>query len=92
LKLYAAYRPQHYRGNLLVLRASKRPLLGPFDRDLGWGRYVTGRVVVENFRGGHGQMVEQAQLLKIAKLLTDSFEEFEAATSLAPVLQPRAQS
>jgi thioesterase domain-containing protein len=86
LKLYNAYKPQRYRGDLLVLRASKRPLLGPFAHDLGWGPHVEGRVIVENFSGGHGQMIEQAQLLRVAELLNNSFEGFEAVVApAAPV-------
>jgi amino acid adenylation domain-containing protein len=80
LKLQAGYRPKLYHGNLLLLRASKRPLLGPFEYDLGWGQYVDGHIEVADFSGGHGQMIEQAQLAKIAGLLTSAFEGFKVAS------------
>jgi acetoacetyl-CoA synthetase len=79
LKLQMAYRPRPYQGTVLLLRASKRPLLGPFERDLGWGPFVNGGLVVADFPGDHRQMIAEAPLRTIAGLLTDSFEKFEAA-------------
>jgi thioesterase domain-containing protein len=88
LKLQNSYRPQPYRGDLLLVRATKRPLFGPFEHDLGWGPYVGGRIVVANFQGDHGRMIAQAQLLKVAELLTGSFEEFESPSASAVLQHP----
>ncbi len=79
--LQIAYQPQNYSGSLLLLRASKRPLLGPFERDLGWGPLVSGGVGVSDFPGGHGQLIEESQHLKIAKVLTDSFDDWSSRSA-----------
>jgi amino acid adenylation domain-containing protein len=84
-ELESRYTPQPYDGDVLVIRASKRPLWGPFDHDLGWSEFVTGTVSVGILEGGHSEMLEPRQMEKITHLLSNSFNKLDQPNAPASV-------
>ncbi len=62
-----AYRPRGYDGRVMVVRARARPLLGPFDPDLGWQRMVPGAVSVVAVPGSHETFLREPYVRTVAE-------------------------
>ena len=87
-ELESHYHPQKYGGDVLVIRASKRPLWGPFEHDLGWSDYVSGAVRVGILKGGHSEMLEARQMLTITELLSAGFDDSRTSHRAVPTTSP----
>jgi thioesterase domain-containing protein len=74
------YRPQPYRGRIVLLRARTRPLFGNLARDNGWGAIAQGRVDVRVIAGDHGNILREPRVRLLAEALTNAMDE---ASSLA---------
>ena len=62
-----AYRPRGYDGRVMVVTARARPLLGPFDPDLGWKRMVAGAVSVVAVPGSHETFLREPYVRTVAE-------------------------
>jgi thioesterase domain-containing protein/acyl carrier protein len=52
-QLVRQYRPGPYRGHLTLLRCRTHPLVHRANPDLGWSRWVKGRVEIRDLPGAH---------------------------------------
>jgi thioesterase domain-containing protein len=62
-----AYRPHIYDGRVMVVKARSRPLLGPFETDLGWRRMVSGAVSVVPVPGSHETFLREPYVRTLAE-------------------------
>src|SRR5262249_34674734 len=78
LRLLYNYVPKAYPGRVLLFRARRRPLWGPFSHDLGWGKLALGGVEVKNVRGQHVSMAHEPYLSRLASLLREALRTAQA--------------
>jgi amino acid adenylation domain-containing protein len=68
LRAFLAYQPRFYPGRVDVFRLRALRLLLPFDRDLGWGRYVA-EVGIHIIPGAHYNLLEPPHVEGLASAL-----------------------
>jgi amino acid adenylation domain-containing protein len=71
------FKPGKYAGNLLLLRSTKRSMFGPFQRDLGWGEHVAGKVDVVALKGAHNDVIDLQQLQAVSGILSETFATYD---------------
>jgi thioesterase domain-containing protein/acyl carrier protein len=74
LPLFSRYVPQPYPGRLLLFRARRRSILGPFQYDLGWGRLVRGGLEIKQMRGTHTSLLTEPYVPVLAHILTETMD------------------
>ncbi|HKW01048.1 MAG TPA: amino acid adenylation domain-containing protein [Vicinamibacterales bacterium] len=64
-----SYQPHAFDGRVMVVKALARPLLGPFEADLGWRRMVSGPVTVVPVPGSHETFLREPYVRAVAEAI-----------------------
>jgi thioesterase domain-containing protein len=67
LRAFRTFRPEVYRGDALVIRSKVRPLLHFAQPDLGWGRWIDGRLRVATVPGHHHSLFGDVEIDDVAQ-------------------------
>jgi amino acid adenylation domain-containing protein len=67
VRAFQDYQPGAYRGDALVIRCKDRPLFHTAAPDLGWGRWIDGRINVVTVPGHHESLFNDAGVDTIAR-------------------------
>lgn len=68
------YRPQPYNGHLTLFRAQEQGDEAPAERDMGWGRLVTGGVSIIDVPGDHLSMIHPPHVKLLAQRMRENLE------------------
>ena len=68
------YRPQPYRGSVVLFKPMDRPTGGYWNFELGWKDLATGGLDVQPLPGGHLGIFQEPNLTTLAKYLQDHVE------------------
>ena len=45
---------------IVLFRTAFNPLVGPYESDIGWGRLVSGGIIIENMPGNHNDLITES--------------------------------
>jgi amino acid adenylation domain-containing protein len=68
---YRDYRPALYDGKVILFKAQKQPMGIHQDDELGWGKLISGELVVEEIPGYHDSILFGPRVQFLAKKLSD---------------------
>jgi thioesterase domain-containing protein/acyl carrier protein len=88
-RMFQAYEPEPFEGDMLVVRARTLPLF-PFRvaPDMGWSRVVRGRIEVRDVKGSHETILQEPLVGGVAAVLRDAMDRVPGAG--APVTAPES--
>jgi thioesterase domain-containing protein/acyl carrier protein len=69
------YIPQAYPGQVTLFRAKSRPLLNPYDPEIGWQQLAPGKVDVRDVPGSHEGMFRKPNVDYLAQQLRNCFAQ-----------------
>jgi thioesterase domain-containing protein len=78
VQAWLQYQPQPYSGQIILFRTRGHPLICSFDREMGWGSFAAGGVVVKTCPGDHESILEQQNVGSVAEKLQSILDAVEA--------------